>query len=123
MQCPLCQPENLPSAASCTKCSTPLPLSDQTLDGAVSGGTPSVGTTPGGTSAWSIAVTPPPDAPYAQGEELVGTLLAERYEILELRSEEHTSELQSHLNLVCRLLLEKKKTCYNPHVTTLKYIQ
>src|SRR5260370_4244657 len=31
-------------------------------------------------------------------------LRSERY-----RSEEHTSELQSHLNLVCRLLLEKKK--------------
>src|SRR5207237_6518388 len=35
------------------------------------------------------------------------------------RSEEHTSELQSHLNLVCRLLLEKKKkkkkrTTYRP---------
>src|SRR2546427_3620412 len=28
----------------------------------------------------------------------------------ELRSEEHTSELQSQSNLVCRLLLEKKKT-------------
>src|SRR5260370_21120988 len=28
---------------------------------------------------------------------------------LVLRSEEHTSELQSHLNLVCRLLLAKKK--------------
>src|SRR5260370_15556296 len=28
---------------------------------------------------------------------------------VETRSEEHTSELQSHLNLVCRLLLEKKK--------------
>src|SRR5690606_40108193 len=28
----------------------------------------------------------------------------------ELRSEEHTSELQSRENLVCRLLLEKKKT-------------
>src|SRR2546429_3770248 len=28
---------------------------------------------------------------------------------LELRSEEHTSELQSRLHLVCRLLLEKKK--------------
>src|SRR5207237_7752636 len=28
------------------------------------------------------------------------------------RSEEHTSELQSHLNLVCRLLLEKKKKRY-----------
>src|SRR2546426_5432486 len=29
---------------------------------------------------------------------------------LSLRSEEHTSELQSPCNLVCRLLLEKKKT-------------
>src|SRR5260370_28675704 len=29
------------------------------------------------------------------------------------RSEEHTSELQSHLNLVCRLLLEKKKQSNN----------
>src|SRR5438477_3050577 len=28
------------------------------------------------------------------------------------RSEEHTSELQSHVNLVCRLLLEKKKLSY-----------
>src|SRR5207237_10755001 len=28
---------------------------------------------------------------------------------IRIRSEEHTSELQSHLNLVCRLLLEKKK--------------
>src|SRR5688572_31879095 len=33
---------------------------------------------------------------------------------LECRSEEHTSELQSQSNLVCRLLLEKKnKTIYN----------
>src|SRR5438034_2171924 len=30
-----------------------------------------------------------------------------------MRSEEHTSELQSHSDLVCRLLLEKKKT--NPN--------
>src|SRR2546429_5956671 len=30
-----------------------------------------------------------------------------------LRSEEHTSELQSRLHLVCRLLLEKKKQHYN----------
>src|SRR5436190_8993193 len=29
------------------------------------------------------------------------------------RSEEHTSELQSHSDLVCRLLLEKKKTLYS----------
>src|SRR5690242_9660052 len=33
------------------------------------------------------------------------------------RSEEHTSELQSHVNLVCRLLLEKKKT-----VTTIVFV-
>src|SRR4051812_49960510 len=31
------------------------------------------------------------------------------------RSEEHTSELQSHVNIVCRLLLEKKK--HNDHST------
>src|SRR5260370_29638968 len=31
------------------------------------------------------------------------------------RSEEHTSELQSHLNLVCRLLLEKKKKKNTTH--------
>src|SRR2546426_5978580 len=30
-----------------------------------------------------------------------------------LRSEEHTSELQSPCNLVCRLLLEKKKKCHS----------
>src|SRR5260370_19517513 len=32
------------------------------------------------------------------------------------RSEEHTSELQSHLNLVCRLLLEKKKVNYTNNI-------
>src|SRR2546422_5667973 len=32
-----------------------------------------------------------------------------RHELLDPRSEEHTSELQSRLHLVCRLLLEKKK--------------
>src|SRR5260370_15880350 len=31
-----------------------------------------------------------------------------RHKNFSMRSEEHTSELQSHLNLVCRLLLEKK---------------
>src|SRR5256885_10007427 len=40
------------------------------------------------------------------------------------RSEEHTSELQSPCNLVCRLLLEKKKKKYDsemPHVITLHH--
>src|SRR5260370_23042138 len=36
------------------------------------------------------------------------------------RSEEHTSELQSHLNLVCRLLLEKKKS-WKPRIRTPVY--
>src|SRR5699024_12680799 len=32
------------------------------------------------------------------------------------RSEEHTSELQSRFDLVCRLLLEKKKKCRDQHI-------
>src|SRR2546429_7135378 len=34
----------------------------------------------------------------------------EKFKVKLARSEEHTSELQSRLHLVCRLLLEKKKT-------------
>src|SRR2546427_9430182 len=48
------------------------------------------------------------DAPVsALGKAAVWTL---RVDPREQRSEEHTSELQSQSNLVCRLLLEKKKT-------------
>src|SRR2546426_9158308 len=36
--------------------------------------------------------------------------------VLADRSEEHTSELQSPCNLVCRLLLEKKKQIAKPHI-------
>src|SRR5438093_9820035 len=46
--------------------------------------------------------TPPP---YPSGSWHVGAVMA--YSMI--RSEEHTSELQSLTNLVCRLLLEKKK--------------
>src|SRR2546430_16617454 len=35
-------------------------------------------------------------------------------DVVAQRSEEHTSELQSQSNLVCRLLLEKKKTTISP---------
>src|SRR2546430_13733078 len=41
----------------------------------------------------------------------------------DLRSEEHTSELQSQSNLVCRLLLEKKKSKPLSHNYTLVHIQ
>src|SRR5260370_17331472 len=44
-------------------------------------------------------------APDDFGPRNVGQALVDR---IDKRSEEHTSELQSHLNLVCRLLLEKK---------------
>src|SRR2546427_3797756 len=47
-----------------------------------------------------------------------GTCQAARW-----RSEEHTSELQSQSNIVCRLLLEKKKEYYENHrmVSTLAF--
>src|SRR5690242_21460283 len=44
--------------------------------------------------------------------------------LIRRRSEEHTSELQSHVNLVCRLLLEKKKKKkkhYYPHLNQVNY--
>src|SRR2546426_5087391 len=51
-------------------------------------------------------------APVAPGP--LNSLRAElRSRQLRARSEEHTSELQSPCNLVCRLLLEKKKQQYN----------
>src|SRR5688572_32627071 len=39
-----------------------------------------------------------------------------------MRSEEHTSELQSQSNLVCRLLLEKKKNKNDKHISDTEYI-
>src|SRR5689334_24325380 len=38
-----------------------------------------------------------------------------------IRSEEHTSELQSQFHLVCRLLLEKKKTNWTPLLIQAKH--
>src|SRR5438093_2509931 len=49
---------------------------------------------------------------------LTGDLLSDA---LAARSEEHTSELQSLTNLVCRLLLEKKKKISTNKNTTMKY--
>src|SRR2546430_7919465 len=50
---------------------------------------------------------PSPDVPFLVGP--CDRLVAEGRRIpIPLRSEEHTSELQSQSNLVCRLLLEKK---------------
>src|SRR2546429_5324450 len=51
------------------------------------------------------------------GYPLLLALLARRFARPVRRSEEHTSELQSRLHLVCRLLLEKKKrrSCVSIH--------
>src|SRR2546430_11296196 len=43
--------------------------------------------------------------------DLIYKTRREKYNAI-LRSEEHTSELQSQSNLVCRLLLEKKRTAH-----------
>src|SRR2546426_6504287 len=48
------------------------------------------------------------DAEQGIGERAVAMHLSDGHVVV--RSEEHTSELQSPCNLVCRLLLEKKKT-------------
>src|SRR3712207_7036252 len=50
---------------------------------------------------------------FASKSALYDALFADRYR--ELRSEEHTSELQSRQYLVCRLLLEKKKKIHKSH--------
>src|SRR2546422_9982561 len=47
-------------------------------------------------------------------EEMIRRHQAEVTAQVERRSEEHTSELQSRLHLVCRLLLEKKKKIQQP---------
>src|SRR2546422_3386074 len=46
---------------------------------------------------------------HAQPIAVAGDLVRDPGRVADQRSEEHTSELQSRLHLVCRLLLEKKK--------------
>src|SRR5437879_5121989 len=48
----------------------------------------------------------------------VAVALLDALNTVGLRSEEHTSELQSPMYLVCRLLLEKKKKKHNTHMST-----
>src|SRR2546430_11363502 len=57
-------------------------------------------------------------APWADHRTFMEIGFANAYKTVRDRSEEHTSELQSQSNLVCRLLLEKKKTLYIAPVST-----
>src|SRR2546427_8365806 len=62
----------------------------------------------GGARAWlPFPLMPDTDYHKSQGQSWTGNATTTR--IYRERSEEHTSELQSQSNLVCRLLLEKKK--------------
>src|SRR5947207_10076329 len=65
---------------------------------------------------YSTYLSPPQYKEYVDhpepGPASVGMFLSKRAgfaTVISVRSEEHTSELQSHSDLVCRLLLEKKK--------------
>src|SRR2546427_7012532 len=60
---------------------------------------------------WLVVTPPARRARTGTGER---SAFGERY----VRSEEHTSELQSQSNLVCRLLLEKKKNIINTKTYT-----
>src|SRR2546427_7410412 len=58
----------------------------------------------------------PSDANVIQVRDVVGRQVNQMVRLVDDRSEEHTSELQSQSNLVCRLLLEKKKKLMNKNV-------
>src|SRR5690348_17923849 len=62
-------------------------------------------------------LTPPP--PWAcMARSITQVAMAGAATLIEARSEEHTSELQSPVHLVCRLLLEKKKKKERSHGAT-----
>src|SRR2546430_9350453 len=69
----------------------------------------------GGSLIYANVSAVPPESVFESGwpPEITFAVLQSYYatvaDVLDIRSEEHTSELQSQSNLVCRLLLEKKK--------------
>src|SRR6266568_4279654 len=75
MQCPVCQADNLASAVTCEKCSTPFPLSDATISPSEYGQS----------TGWSKAATLRPSSEAAaKGQLEPGSMLGDRYEILQL---------------------------------------
>src|SRR5260370_23470099 len=75
MQCPVCQADNLASAVTCEKCSTPFPLSDATISPSEYGQS----------TGWSKAATLRPSIEAAaKGHLKPGSMLGERYEIVQL---------------------------------------
>src|SRR5690349_23753690 len=68
--------------------------------------------------SWTIAFVQACDSVNCNGEQIIVTRQG-----FARRSEEHTSELQSRRDLVCRLLLEKKKTNHKAKNTNLSIIK
>src|SRR5205085_12564908 len=71
----------------------------------------SAGASPSPVRGFRQGTTPP------HARAALTTALSFSSPVFATRSEEHTSELQSQSNLVCRLLLEKKKTIHHPRHT------
>src|SRR5256886_9984463 len=92
----------------CPKEIVPRPLHSGQTEMVAPGAAPSpphVGHT---SAIGSVTGTLPPSAATRNGIETVASTSSSASSIRPPRSEEHTSELQSQSNLVCRLLLEKK---------------
>src|SRR5437588_3147658 len=68
-----------------------------------------------GADAQRIVSPQAADEFFCAGEGFDAAALDDVHHHFALRSEEHTSELQSHSDLVCRLLLEKKNKPANQH--------
>src|SRR5256885_3947015 len=62
------------------------------------------------------AITSPPSTATDQGRSHPSSMARYASRLGAVRSEEHTSELQSPCNLVCRLLLEKKNSLHLSHM-------
>src|SRR2546426_9007776 len=103
---------SLPLAASAAEYmeKTPFQLSRAFSPGVV---------TEGGRIVWVAGQTATRDS---QGADIANNFEAQVKQVFS-RSEEHTSELQSPCNLVCRLLLEKKKKTTQKITTIIKFFQ
>src|SRR2546422_6872309 len=79
----------------------------------VRNGCPTAASTTASQTQMLVATTTPSQAPSRSESCLRAIERPPSYGEPPSRSEEHTSELQSRLHLVCRLLLEKKKKKYD----------